>query len=717
MAVAQRGDASIESPPMYRRLSTLPGILLTVAGFNTIVPSAMAATEPAPLRLTAPEVYQVKSGPGGVEVGDVTGDGREDAIFSTQFERFPGTGYRVFLFRQQADGTLADPVAFVPDGTFPRLFLDLGDAGDDGDLDVFASTNDGVDLFSQVGGTLTGPTLLPSPREVLDIEVGDLNDDGRDDIVYVLPPAQEGEKWVALMRTQLVDGGWSAATSLGLIDTPSVTVGDLNDDGRDDVFPETDGAPFSYFLQQADHSFTAVPFPHEIRAGTAVIGDVIGDGRTDIVAAGGSDVVVSQGLGNGTFAAPVTIDTWSAGIFQALELDDMNGDGSLDVLSVGTQGLTVWLGRDDGTLSAPWSYVGFVEGFEADQRFAIGDLDDDGQPDVATGTASTTNGDLYVQRQLPPGVLQPTEFDELTTGGGITYRVGDEVYVAGELRFPGGGDVDHTTVELWRTLPGGSPTKVATVAMRPFNQIYYDFWANDVAPVAGAITYTFRYTGDAIHAAGESPPLVIDVQRKVAKLSLSTSRSIIDFGDRATLRARFRGGLSNKKVSFFAADGTGPPIKIATERVNDDGVATVSVRPKRRTVYSARFAGDARWEPAEVNGKVVRVRVLIEGTMLRADHRSGAYAIYRSGQTVYFRTHVTPNHAGEVVLIYVNARVGGSWHFLGSVEVPLDDRSRAVVYIRPRDLRSGIPYRMSAEFQADGDHASARSEYVFFKVG
>ena len=134
-------------------------------------------------------------------------------------------------------------------------------------------------------------------------------------------------------------------------------LGDVNGDGRDDIVGF--GAHGTYVaLGQANGTFAA-PVLALQNFGTGQgwstqdafprdLGDVNGDGRDDIVGFGIAGSFVAYGQANGTFSA-TTFDLanfgrdqgWTSDNIMHRELADMNGDGTADIIGFGTSGVFV----------------------------------------------------------------------------------------------------------------------------------------------------------------------------------------------------------------------------------------------------------------------------------------------------------------------------------------------------------------------------------------
>jgi hypothetical protein len=151
-----------------------------------------------------------------------------------------------------------------------------------------------------------------------------------------------------------------------LIDTPTdLAVGDLDGDGRPELVlvsvPLNSGMSLAtVYRNSGTGTFTAQPAfasqPH------AALLDLNRDGKLDLVMSGFTTVVVKLGNGDGTFGAP--IETATPAGSQHLAIADIDGDGTPD-LGVETVAL---LGNGDGTFhdggalpAAPGGLLGLAD--------------------------------------------------------------------------------------------------------------------------------------------------------------------------------------------------------------------------------------------------------------------------------------------------------------------------------------------------------------------
>jgi FG-GAP-like repeat/EF hand len=131
----------------------------------------------------------------------------------------------------------------------------------------------------------------------------------------------------------------------------------------------------------------ALPFAPESLAAA----DVDGDGKLDLIAAGGTanTIAVLKGNGDGTFSAPVTYPASSP---VRLAIADLDGDGHLDIAACGGGVVTILYG--------PTFAAASTKSITAGTRLmgiAAADLDGDGKVDlVVADAASSTVSNVVV---------------------------------------------------------------------------------------------------------------------------------------------------------------------------------------------------------------------------------------------------------------------------------------------------------------------------------
>jgi hypothetical protein len=380
------------------------GVALALALAVGVLPAAAADALFAPYTATA-----VGSWPDAVAIGDVTGDGRNDVVMTTHFYFDDANDYRLWVFAQNADGSLAAPVKYPTAATYSNGpdTLAIGDLTGDGRADVVLGLAKlGIQVFPQLaGGTLAAPTftaLADSGR----LRLGRLDADARLDVATL--------GWATNTVSVLLNDGAGGLRQAATYPAQhsgydDLEVGDVTGDSRDDLVVMSGqlyATPnVSVVPQLAAGGFGAAAEyrlgPNVLTSGIGV-GDVTGDGRKDVVASYGgnspsSGIAVFAQTAAGTLAAPVT--TPSADIPEPVEVADVDLDGRADVVTLhgGWNAAGTYLQGANGTLApellSPIPYASHYE----PHGLAVGDVDGNGSPDVAL--ADYNNG-LVVLRNL-----------------------------------------------------------------------------------------------------------------------------------------------------------------------------------------------------------------------------------------------------------------------------------------------------------------------------
>lgn len=384
-----------------------------------------------------PTLVQPQYAPEAVAVGDVNGDGLADVVMSTYFSFDPVNDFKLVVYLQRPDGTLADPVRY-PNASYSECkasSLAIADLDGDGRNDVAIGQGGcGVEIFLQrPDGTLASGNWLPY-GESHRIRAADLNGDGLADLVGMSAQTGQVAVWyqvggrISLPTFYPVDAGGGSVFTAGDLD-----VGDLNGDGRPDIVvsnPNGDATrSIALLYQQADGRYGA-PLTQSVDSSWAArgvaIGDLNGDGRRDLAVTWGGAAPAALSVfyqrSDGTLAPPVTLT--SLDYPGAIEIADLNQDGRLDatVAHDGWGSVGVYLQGSDGVLQAEQRFDG-TDGSANPHGLAVGDLNGDGRTDIAQAGVSvlynrgTPASAAATERRMSQSAAAPTLRWWLGVGG------------------------------------------------------------------------------------------------------------------------------------------------------------------------------------------------------------------------------------------------------------------------------------------------------------
>lgn len=344
-------------------------------------------------------------------IGDVNGDGINDVVLTSSVASDPSDQFGLFVLAGRADGTLSPPMR-IGTGSLLGCWLTsvaIGDVDGDGRNDVVVGGNGcGAQVFHQAAdGSLVASQFL-NRAATATLRIADLDGDGRADLVGVSGGSDIVNVWHQNAAGQLV---LQATPSLGVTGAHDIEIGDVNSDGRPDLVVTINGGfpgqNVAVLRQQADGSFKAPIFlaadPTWGAFGVA-IGDLNGDGRNDVVVTTGGNSPTSigvyyQGI-DGTLGAMTQIATYDSPM--AVRVVDINNDGRADIV-VSHQGwlsVGIYFQQADGSLAAEDRFPAPYGNYNA-QSMAVGDVNRDGRPDIVIA------GELLLQRPLPAPTSAP----------------------------------------------------------------------------------------------------------------------------------------------------------------------------------------------------------------------------------------------------------------------------------------------------------------------
>jgi Bacterial Ig-like domain (group 3)/Chitobiase/beta-hexosaminidase C-terminal domain/FG-GAP-like repeat/Abnormal spindle-like microcephaly-assoc'd, ASPM-SPD-2-Hydin/FG-GAP repeat len=432
-----------------------------------------------------------------------------------------------------------------------------------------------------------------------------------------------------------------AAFNPGVQSITGLAVGDLQHNGTDGfVFAGTAfGIPaLNVYVNGDNFSNGGTLNPFNGSTGSVVVGDVNGDGISDLIDVGTAGITVFLGNGLGNFS-PAAGDATTIADATSIVAGDFNSDGNLDVaVTNGDAGtVVVYLGDGKGGYTAgPSVSVG-----TSPVASAVGDFNGDGIADIAVITAGTT-GNVVILLGADDGVF--TAAPNPVNGGaspvGLVAANFNSLDTS-DLAVVNSG-VDTATIQL------SEITSTATAT------------ATGVAVAgSGAHLVDASYPGDANYAASVSATTSLNAQTVNTSLSLGANPSSATAGQSVTLTATLTpytsGGntTDNQTITFLSGTTT-----LGTGKLSS-GVATLKVTSLAvgNDSLTAKYAGDTNFSASNSSAVIVDISQAPTAATPTFSVPAGTYTSAQtvtlsdttSGATIYYTTNGTAPTTGSAV--------------------------------------------------------------------
>ncbi|WP_408951919.1 FG-GAP-like repeat-containing protein [Lysobacter sp. Hz 25] len=326
----------------------------------------------------------VAANPIEVEIGDVTGDGRDDVVVLTAgpIGSAPDL-FKVLVYAREAGGSLAAPysTAYYLPQYGASADLALADLNGDGIQDIVVGVTNAVSVFlgnrdrALVSKQFFVPTSPGNASSGGSLAVMDVNRDGRLDVVHLFYDVTMAVPKNLHVLPGIGDGGLGAAVPIASAQRTGVelSAADVSGDGIEDLLLIA-SANQAYVLEHDGIG----GFKPEQSLGSNIaavqVGDFDDDAIDDMVLMQanhphGQLVVARSSVGSSErIAAPVTI--------YGMRTADLNGDHRDDLMMIRMGQLAVYQQSDFG-LSEEVTYPAPGGG-----DFAVGDVNGDGCKDV-----------------------------------------------------------------------------------------------------------------------------------------------------------------------------------------------------------------------------------------------------------------------------------------------------------------------------------------------
>ncbi|UCG52597.1 MAG: VCBS repeat-containing protein, partial [Candidatus Latescibacterota bacterium] len=449
--IVNGGDGRIDGDGPYTKpvLGPTPnqGTVYTVAG--TASDAQAGGTYDHPVMTTTSALEE------GFVVLEVDGD-RLDAFFVNDDVAVLDS-FTIIKGVEPSPSTIVPFTHVVVDSSPPRHphVKTVGDIDGDGFTDVLAGGahgEDGEGLFWYEYPSWTKHTIVPPGTGfTTDMQVGDVDNDG--DLDVIVPQGYSKGSSVWWYENPRPGGDPRTAPwiehSIATAGAHDVEVGDINKDGKLDVVVRENTT--TILLQQTPMSWTAVEISTRPKEGTA-LGDIDGDGDLDVA-------ISSYWLENPMPAGDPAVDPWTEYTVDAnwptdvgVHLADLNKDGQLNVIlapSESSSGRLSWYHAPLGPKAGPWTEEVIDNTVSYLHTFKTADIDRDGNLDIVTAEMQQSDDPDEVSVYFNLGEGLTWTQDVLATTGSHNLRVAD-VGLDGDFDVVGINWFDRQLLDLWQ---------------------------------------------------------------------------------------------------------------------------------------------------------------------------------------------------------------------------------------------------------------------------
>ncbi len=571
-----------------------------------------------------------------VATGDFNGDGKQDIAVG-----FTNTTVSVQILFGNGDGTFSAGVNQQQVSNLVDNFqLTVGDFNEDGRLDIAAATDAGLlVLLNDGSGTLRTTSTQPfSGSFTTHFATGYINGDKHLDIVAILGDGSVQEtlgNGDGTFQTPITIP-FPASTSVAAVG--SIALGDFNQDGRPDlVFVEfgntSTGAPPAIHinLQRLDGTFTGaqLTLTPTVHPTSVLVGDFNGDGQTDIAVLSGllpSDpnaVVIYLGQGILNFAPPTSFNVsflpnalLSASLTNSPALDLITADLNANAISVlvnhGANTLSLSSSTNPSALSQPVTLTATVQPkFSASGSLSGAVMFTDGPAILGTSSVSSSGSGSITARFNATGNHSVraafTGNSNFVASSASLVQVVNKAAASVSLSSSSNPTLfgQSLTFNVAVTGAQGGPVPTGTINLLDGPSIILSGTLdssgkaslNTSSLAVGIHQLTAQYAGDPNNATATSPPLAQTVNKNSSATSLTANPSSAAFGESIAFTAIVSapaGAVGTPTGNVTFSDGS---TVVGTTSLDANGKGNVTLNSLSVGTHSitASYTGDSNF--------------------------------------------------------------------------------------------------------------------------
>lgn len=329
-------------------------------------------------------------------ISDINNDGLKDVAVVTSTPYASPEDYKLLIYYQDSAGNLKDPLSFIypvrinSDGA---VSLDAGDINGDNKIDIAIPSDDSLVIFYQQNATTFKRESTYIGYGTDAVKIGDLNNDGRNDVALT----QYNEKNIHVYyqdTSGILNGVNYPSAECGMV---RLEIVDINNDQLNDLILYSSGGyerGVFYYLQKPDGTLA---FPYSSGIGLIgthgiAIGNLNSDSKPDIALTSGGNYPATlelhmQQSNSFGFDEPQMLTAYD--IPSPVCIADLNCDGRNEIIvaHLGWHAISCYEQGEQNNYST-FTQFGNTYGQYSMYSMAIGDLNGDGRPDIALASGN-----------------------------------------------------------------------------------------------------------------------------------------------------------------------------------------------------------------------------------------------------------------------------------------------------------------------------------------
>ena len=265
------------------------------------------------------------------------------------------------------------------------------------------------------------------------VAVSDLNQDGKPDLITVNALSNN----ISILQNNSSGGNFSFAPHTDWNagkDPTNIAVGDLNGDGKPDIvvanFDSGDSSTISVFRNTSQNGIISFDAAINIQTGNGTldvaIADINGDGRPDIILTSGNagtfSILQNTSIGSGSLSFAPRLDYFSFNHPDHVTVADLDNDGKPDIIisEFSNSEVNVYRNISSGGVISLAPPVPYQVG-QNPASLRTGDLDGDGKLDLAVENYSNASISFYKNISYPGSINLVNRVDSPSTATSIYF--------------------------------------------------------------------------------------------------------------------------------------------------------------------------------------------------------------------------------------------------------------------------------------------------------